>query len=204
MAPILRVKALWTGFNGAPGYSVFHFRDFTTGEDGFPADSEALAAAQKVTTFFDTFKGYIPRVASIRVESELELIEETTGQMIDIVSITAPAAVSGGALSATTYSAASGAVVNWRTQGVRNGRRVRGRTFIVPLAGDAYENNGTLASAALTQLRTAADALIAPGTSPDLGVWARPTSAGASDGNWFVANSAFVPDMAAVLRSRRD
>lgn len=204
MAPILRVKALWSGFNGAPGYSVFHFRDFTTGEDGFPVEADALSAAQRVTTFFDTFKGYLPRVVTVRVEPELELIEESNGQMIDIVSITSPAAVTGGALAATTYSAASGAVVNWRTQGVRNGRRVRGRTFVVPLASDAYESNGTLGTNALTQLRTAADALVNGAGSPDLGVWARPTAPGASDGNWFVANSAFVPDMAAVLRSRRD
>lgn len=200
MAPILKVKAKWTGFSGAPGYSNFYFRDFSAGP---PVVADAQAAAGKVNTFFSSVKALFPSAVKIDVQTDCEVIEETTGALVDILNISALTQQVGTA-AAASYSAASGAVVTWRTSSVHRGRRVRGRTFLVPTANVAYDLDGTLQASTITTLTNAANALRDASTTPDLGIWARPSTTGASDGAWYAVTSATIPDMVAVLRSRRD
>lgn len=204
MAPIYRVKLAWTGFTGGPGYSIFHFRDFDTEPGAGLNVAGAQAAVDRVDTFIQAINNYIPNTVYMRSEPDVEVLEESNGQLQEIYQTSPLDQLRGAATTTIGYSAASGAVINWRTNGIRNGRRVRGRTFLVPLASSAYQGNGSLVDVALTAIRGAADALSATGGSPDLGVWARPSAPGANDGDWFVVAAANVPDMAAVLRSRRD
>lgn len=211
MAPITRVKLRWSGFQGAPGLTVFHFRDFE-GAGGFAA--EAAGGVARVHTFADTIKTLIPGGVTLQVAPDVESIEETTGELLDVRSEVVPGAVFNNAAAGLSYASAVGAVINWRTNGVRNGRRIRGRSFIVPLSGPKFESNGTLGNDTITTLQNAANALILGSGTPDLGVWARPTRVKDAqgvptgetlpDGIWYVASSANVPDMGAVLRSRRD
>jgi hypothetical protein len=200
MATLLRVKLKWSGLPGGIGYSLFHMRDFSTGE---PTLADANGAIGKVDNFINTIKPLIPPVVSMVVESEVEVIEETNGQMQTVLGGTSLGTEFGMASGTAGYSAPVGAVISWSTGGVRNGRRVRGRTFVVPLSNEAWDTDGTLKSTALTTLNAAATSLRDIGGSPDLGVYARPTSAGATDGIWYAATGHRVPDMAAVLRSRR-
>jgi hypothetical protein len=212
---MLRVKMRWSGFQGGPGYTSFYFRDFVAegGGEWNPDNDDAAAAAARVQTFGTALREYIVSGTTLQVESDVEEIEETTGALVDVWSAGAPAAIN--AINAAGgYSAASGAVVNWKTGTVRNGRRIQGRTFLVPLGPNCYENNGTLTSTAVNAFTAAGNALIAGAGSPDLGVWGRPTKVKDANGQptgetlpngqWAVATSVRVPDMAAVLRSRRD
>lgn len=193
--PILRVTAEWTGWSGAPGYSVFHFGNFDTG-----STAAAQAAADAVSNFFEGVKNLVPISISIRPESTVELIDEVSGTVQDIYGIQ-PLPASAGQYT-QGFSAVSGALVHWDTAGVRNGRRVRGKTFLVPLGNALYEANGTIAPAQVTMLQTAAQGLIDDaGTA--LHIWGRPTVAG-NDGGSYAVISARVPDKAVVLRSRRD
>ena len=50
------------------------------------------------------------------------------------------------------FAAGVGARVVWETGAVRNGRRVRGSTFVVPIWSSAYETNGTLHTATINDL----------------------------------------------------
>jgi hypothetical protein len=204
MAPIFRVKLNWTGFPGAPGLSVFHFRDFDTEAGAGISVAGAQAAVDRIDTFITAIRTYVPQGVMLRTEPEVEVIEEADGKLQDMFTTTPAAGQQGAMSTANGFAAPVGAVINWRTSGVRNGRRIRGRTFLVPLGSGSYQADGTLAAAAQAGITTAAQALIATAGSPDLGVYARPTGPGASDGNWVVATSTNVPDMAAVLRSRRD
>ncbi|AXH79089.1 MAG: hypothetical protein [Circular genetic element sp.] len=192
--PILRITAQWQGFRGAPGYSNFFFA-------GQAADQEQPAAhALAVRTFLAECAGYMPSSVNINIQPTASNIDETNGQVIGEVGFEAPGSVSGS--GGTNYSAASGAVVNWNTTSFANGRRVRGRTFLVPLSSSAYDSQGDLASAPLTGIRNAARDLVAsPGPAP-LVVWSRPR--GGAGGTDHVVTSASVPDLAAILRSRRD
>jgi hypothetical protein len=209
MAPILRVKARWSGFTGSPGYSNFYFRDFDSGSF---TDAMADAAGDRVETFFGACATLFPNNVRITVQSDAEVIEETNGEIISVLS-TGPRSAVAGTAAANAYSAASGVVVTWRTGGVVVGRRVRGRTFLVPTANVAYDLDGTLGSGPMNTIQTAANALAATTGSPDLGVWSRPhkarvakdgTNVPARDGSWYVVTSVTIPDKVAILKSRRD
>lgn len=191
---ISRVTARWTGFNGAPGYTNFYFRDL--------ADSDqAFLARNQISAFFISLAQLLPSTVEIITQNPIDVIDETTGQIVGFgpASNSVPSAVG---LSSREYSAASGAVVNWETGGVRNGRRVRGRTFLVPLSSAAYDDDGTIDSAALTTIRNAATELVEDTAVLEMLVWSRPKNG--SPGEAHVVTSARVPDMAAILRSRRD
>jgi hypothetical protein len=140
------------------------------------------------------------------IQSDVEVIGHSNGEMLNVHNVAAPATITGGSV-ANNYSGASGLVINWRTAGVRNGRRVRGRTFLVPLAGGAYGTDGTIDNANITETVTAATALYTTASPIKLGVWARPKRDDlgniTEDGSFHPVVAASVPDMAAVLRSRR-
>lgn len=211
MAFIGRVKLRWSGFIGGPGYSIFHFRDFGGTE---PDASDMQIAVDRVDAFAEAIKGLIPYQTALTVESECEVLEDTDGSLVNVLAVT-PAATHNSTVSlGPVFAGPVGAVLNWKTDAVRNNRRVRGRTFLVPLSSGAYEINGTLAAATITTIQTAATALRDTSSLADLCVWARPTPILDVDGNptgeynpdgmTGLVTSSNVPDMAAVLRSRRD
>lgn len=191
---ITRISAVWSGFRGAPGYSNFHFA-------GDGADLLALdSAAEAVRNFFENFRIRLPSSVSIQIQPTAEVIDEASGQILGSYDITELDPVTGG--TSSMYSAATGAVVNWNTQAYRNGRRIRGRTFLVPLTSNSFDSQGDLASETLTSLRNGADYL-ASGTSVlPFVVWARPING--SGGTAEPVTSYNIPDLGAVLRSRRD
>jgi hypothetical protein len=193
--PILRVKMLWSGFTGAPGYSVFHFNNFDTG-----GQAAAQNASNAVHAFFNSFSTLFPVAMSLRPESAVELIDETTGNIMDILTTT-PAGTIQGAYT-QGYSSVSGALVHWETAGIRRGRRVRGKTFLVPMGNAIYQSDGTIATAHLATIQTAAQALVDDANTA-LCVWGRP-SPNSADGENYVVTGARVPDKSVVLRSRRD
>lgn len=192
---IFRVKARWQGFSGAPGYTILHFGDGTE-QDGATPDSAVVATR----AFFQSLSGLLAPGVSISIENAVEELETGSGQMqtIHTTASVTPVTASG----AGTYAAPVGAVVNWITNEVRNGRRVRGKTFLVPMSSSIYQADGTLATAHMATIQQAAEALIADANSL-LCVYARPET-GTTNGRLAPVTGARVPDMAAVLRSRRD
>lgn len=191
---IHRVTVLWTGFQGAPGYSNFFFTG--DGSGGAAADSRT-----RVSDFFNELATLLPSDVEYVTEGEVATLDEQTGSVTGYIMVNPdPSPGSGG--SGGGYSAASGAVVTWNTNGVRNGRRVRGRTFLVPLGGGAYQSDGTLETSTIAQIQGAADELVGTGFDSGFGVWARPGASG--DGGFYEVTGFRVPDMSAVLRSRRD
>jgi hypothetical protein len=201
MATILRVKMRWQGFTGAPGYSVFHMRDFTTEE---PDNTDAQAAVDRIDTFAQTISGLMPYQSSLVVSNDVDVLEDTTGEMINVLSAVADAPHASGMPNTATFAGPVGAVITWRTGGVRNGRRIRGRTFLVPLVSAAFDNTGAVQSAAAATIAGAATALADASGTPDLGVYARPSGPGATDGQWTAVTGYSIPSFGAVLRSRRD
>lgn len=182
------VTALWQGATGLPGYTRLRW-------SGAQTASGAGAIAANMRTFFDSIKSLLPVAVTISF-GEVAQIFDTDGSLIDEVAVTPlPSPVVG--TSATNFAAPAGAVLNWVTGEFVSGRRVRGRTFLVPLAQSAFQGDGTISTAALSLLTTSATTLI--GSNPNnLVVWRHtpPRSVHAVTG-------VSVPDRAAVLRSRR-
>lgn len=191
---ILRVQVRWDGFLGAPGYSSFYF----AGGGGLVSDAQQVA--DRVADAFDGLFSVLPTGVAADVQSEVEVIDSDTGTIIDFREITPEASRNGTGTGG--YSAASGGVVNWRTNDVRFGRRIRGRTFIVPMAGTAYEADGTLSTAGRSALQSFGSTMVGGDIDSEFGVWSRPRDG--SGGVFASATGYSVPDMAAVLRSRRD
>jgi len=203
MQLIAKATMKWNGILGAPGYSNFYFREFgwDTAADIDTADAQNIT--DRVNTFAEAVKAWLPYNTNLTVNNEVEIINAENGELVDSRGATQAAAhVSPQALG-QTYAGPVGAVINWKTGGIRNGRRVKGKTFLVPLNGGVFDTNGTLAPGLITSLTAAAAALAANSSNGDLGVWSRPTP-DTTNGIWHVVTSSNVPDLAAVLRSRRD
>lgn len=200
MAELVRVKARWQNYQGGPGYSVFHFGSVAPGLD---LQTMTENSVERVAVFFQSIRMLLPYQLQIQTLNEVDIIDSASGDLLEVrASAAKPAIISGGTAS-DNFAAAVGAVVTWRTGGVRNGRRVKGRTFLVPLNGTQFENNGTLRQTAIDTISNNADELYTDTFSVVMGVYARPTSSTASDGAFHPITSHSVPDMGAVLRSRR-
>lgn len=197
MTEIRRVRCGMTGFIGAPGVATFYFLDTDT-------------AVASLKTFWDSVGAMMPATVTIQVENTGDILEDTTGEITGSWASDVVAASPGG--SDGSYSAPSGAIVSWETNTYLDGRRLRGRTFVVPLSGNQYQTDGTIVNGSLTALAGFGITLITE-QSDSLVVWHRPRTAKAADGSrpavaaraggHGLVNSCRVPDRAAVLSSRR-
>lgn len=199
MASVFRTTATWQGFLGSPGYSKLSFIDVvgTAGANGVTAATR---------TFFNAFANFIPSGATIQVAREVAEYDEVSGTLLgELAATSTPAIITGAA--ASVYSGGSGMFVGWRTGTIWQGRRVQGRTFLVPMSG-INEANGTLTSAVIAAAQSAADALIADPSSV-FAIWARRFTLGTdnkphqTNGAAFQTQSAFIRDQASGLRTRR-
>jgi len=194
---MLRVTTVWSGFIGAPGYTNHYFEEATIAEPG------AYDACGHVRAFFTAVAPLMPSTVHLDVNHAVAQINEATGaQTGEIADIAPGATIIGG--DGNNYSAPAGAAVNWSTATFVAGKRIRGRTFLVPLGRGAYDADGSLAPAALTTLRNAANGLATP-LVPLIGrliVWHRPKVG--APGSYGVVTTYSVKDKSAVLRSRRD
>ena len=191
---LFRVVVSWAGpqVHGA-AVSVLHF-------DGSNQSAPPVAAIKGA---FQAAAGLFPSGVTITVPTTGDAIEDTTGHLTGVWSGSGGGSVS---CSGTANSPAGvGACIGWTTGGIVNGkkgpRKLRGRTFLVPLHGGCYDGDGTLYPTALTQAQALADALRAAGP---LAIWHRPTTPGGSDGNSYGVLSGVVHDKVAFLSSRRD
>jgi hypothetical protein len=199
MARIARVTINWTGFIGAPGYTNLHFAPAAGPDITQGVVDDAVA---KVHTWIQAWDDALPNTVTVTIDPTVEEIEDSNGELSAFWTTVPGSANVGGGTG--PYSAATGAVVNWYTGGIRNGRRVRGRSFMVPLGSNALENNGSLNGTGLGTWRTATGVLIANVDDAKLCVWSRPSAPAATDGVSYDVTSYTIPDMTAVLRSRRD
>jgi hypothetical protein len=194
-----RATMTWTGFTGSPGYSNMYF------VDPDPISEVGLTeTAVRLHNFWDAMEPYLPLSVRVNLPNVLEEIVATTGELVAEHSFI-PGTVIAGAGTAN-FASAVGACINWRTIGIINGRKLVGRTFMVPLAASAYQSDGTIVDATRTALQNAAVtyADAGPGLGIDGAVWHRPSAPGASDGAVAGITTATVGDRVAVLRSRRD
>ena len=201
---ILRITAQWSGFTGAPGYSNFHFTTdggfWDGGLLGDAAQTAADGAATRVAGAFNAARDQLPSGVRVDIQTEAEILNSDTGEIVGFAEVPAGYAIGNGGTGG--WSAASGAVVNWRTNDYRFGRRIRGRTFLVPLAGSAYQSDGTLSTSGRAAVQSFGAEMVGGTGGAEFGVWSRPRN---GNGGVFATVVGYnVPDMAAVLRSRRD
>lgn len=160
----------------------------------------AVTDFSPIRTFLTSAFQRMPNGIQATFPSSVDQFDETDGTLTSTLGLT-PLSTLTSTVTAASYAGSAGALVRWVTGDFVNHKRVQGRTYLVPLAGAAYDNDGSILTAAVTALQAAGAAMIASFGS-DLKVWHRP-SPGGSNGSAKTVNSCVVPDVAVVLRSRR-
>lgn len=188
MAEIVRFTWLWTGFAGAPGYTNIYARGVDPEDVGLAFNDFLAAQVSR-----------IPNVVTIQLQPTPEVLEDTTGELTGVVDIGSTTAID--CTGPGVYSAPSGACVSWSTAGIVSGRKVRGRTFLVPLIADAYQADGSLQDATRAAMLSDANTFLTAAGGQAV-IWSRPRTG--VPGSSHPITAANIADRVAVLRSRRD
>lgn len=201
MTSVYRVTAVWNGFQGAPGYTKLSFLDLTT-------DTNRNAAGAAVKAWFGAFTSYLLNSWNVLVQPTIQEFDQQTGTLIGEAVMTTPPTATLGILTPTAFAGGSGVCVSWKTTYFFLGRRVQGRTFMVPFVGP-FDIDGTLNTSFINTANTANTTLI-NATNAELAVWAKtwniplPGQPRVQTGGIAApVTTAVVKDMASQLRSRR-
>lgn len=182
----------WTGMPGAPGYSNF----YTLDQVGLVPEAVRMV----FWNFFNNIKGFLPASVSISPNSTYRTIDETTGSFLNEQSYAdSPSDIPGA--GTVNYAGPVGGVVTWHTSTPGATRLMKGRTFLVPLSTNVMQSDGTFIDSALASLRGFAQT-VATQPNPVFCVYRRPK--GEVPGKAGLVTGSSVPDLMAVLRSRRD
>lgn len=187
MANLARVRVEWSGTPVVGGgLSTFYFRE------------EGSGWTAALSNFFDGIKGVFPSLLVWRIQGSGDLIDEVSGALSGTWTEGLDLTVS--ATGVGQYPLGVGARVVWNTNGLTNGRRVKGSMYLAPLLSGQFEGSAALVPALVTLLNTEANDL-ADSLDYTMGIW---TQAKAGAGGKFQAvDSASVPDKVSWLRSRR-
>lgn len=198
MATLERAVVTWTGFNGGPGYSVMYA---TPGGSVLQQWRNLLAG---VAFLF-------PTGTQIAFPPAGDTIDSVTGALTGTWTYGPISSVTG--TGSGSYAAGVGGCVEWRTAGIVDGRRVRGRTFLVPFSGNIYDAGGSLQDANVTAMNGYLVEFL-DAVDEHLVVWNRPRKASpgvqwerppvtARPGSHHVVTSALIKDRVSTLRTRR-
>ena len=194
---IIRVRTELSGFAGAPGLMTQYFSPAVA----VPNQAISQLAVDRVRDALTAGAQLFPAALTWRVQGQADVLDEATGQLVDSFNVTERNGTGG--VAGTNFGPLPvGACVTWLTASFKAGRRVAGRTFLVPLTNTAFEQNGTLAAAALTNVGLFADSMNNAGaTDLVFVVWSRPVLGAGGSKHGVVGHR--TADKAAVLRSRR-
>lgn len=158
--------------------------------------SSTLQSAYK--TFWTSVAAIMSGYVTLTVPNSGDQFDAATGALVGVWTAGTAGTITGGGTGA--YAGGVGACVTWQTSLIHNARKVRGRTFIVPLAANQYDTDGSLASGAVSTINGAAATLLSSlGTAGR--IYARPTLTVPGDGGTIVSGA--VKDHVSWLRSRR-
>lgn len=190
MPNIFQIKSVINGFTGGPGYNQLYF-------DASGESLGAQSAADAVKAFWNSLSVQMPNTVSIAVQSDVNVLDDSTGDLQSVVTVTGGTVGPGG--SSAPYAAGVGACISWTCSEVHLNHRLRGRTFVVPLASAGYQSDGTLVDSVRSAIQTNAATLLG---HEDFGIWGRPVNG--ANGLFGLAQAVNVRDKVAILRSRRD
>jgi hypothetical protein len=191
--PYTTITVNWQNFPGAPGWTRIKFF-------GALDAAGAQTAANNFKSFLNGFASFIPTGVTLAFLPTAEVYNDS-GVLTDVVPIGSVPAITTGSATGK-YVGGSGCVIHWITGAIHLGGKVRGRTFMVPLASSAFDTNGTLDNTALLSIKGAAEAFAA--TTPKLAVSSKKPPDGSGGNLTAQVSTAVVNDKAALLRSRRD
>jgi len=123
------------------------------------------------STFWESVAAKMAGTVNIHVPTTGDQLDEATGLLTGAWTFGIGGNYDGGGTGA--YAGGVGAVIQWITTGLVEGHRVRGRTFVVPLASNSYDGDGTLSASVVSALESAANVLLTAAAGNHV-VWSRP------------------------------
>lgn len=187
MPNLARVRTTWNGTPVVgPGVSTFYFAEASSG----------FVAA--VSAFFVSLASRVPATVLFTTLNSGDLIDIDTGAISGTWTDGSTGTANSNAAGA--YAQGVGVRGRWATSGLRNGRRVRGSTFIVPLTAAAYAVDGTIDATVHTAVSNAFNTLFTA-TAPNMRIYSRPGVGGQGQANTVIGVD--TPDKVSWLRSRR-
>jgi hypothetical protein len=191
-----RVRASLSGWSGGPGLATFYYKTETP--IGAGTSGGAQTVASRVRSAMNNLDTFWPAFMQIQVLPDVDVLEDSTGRLLNTWASGTQAVVSGTA-GQSSGPLASMLCVNFLTLDIINGHRVKGRTFLGPLRQES-DADGTPTARMITQGMEFGDD-ITSGSVLQQVVWHRPK--GGLDGAACLVSSHNVHDRFAVLRSRR-
>lgn len=191
-----RVRTSFSGVSGTP-YLATHY---------FAGPNDAVTAQQcvdAVRDFWAAFKPSLQFNLTWTVLGQVDVITDTTGALVSSNTVTPRSDAATG--TGDMLPPATQALVQWSTNNVYLGRRVRGRTFIPAPLETVSNSSGAPTNTLLTNAPTAVTAIL--GAVPDFVVWSQPRTTGphaGQPGQAVVVSGGALWSKFAVLRSRRD
>lgn len=209
MTNIYVQKVDWAGTYGHEGISRFAF---VASDGGVPTTTQRDGVQAAVNAMITGAAGSLPADVKWTIDPIVEAFDGVLGGITGEL----PAAVAippGRGTNTGSYANGVGLTIKWKTGGMFNGRRVQGRTFIVPLAGQQFDGDGLVDTGVATAWQGLANAYItAMGTlSLTPLVWGRPADVKATArkpahhnvGHWDSISTAIVDTKPAILGRRR-
>lgn len=207
---MFRVRAVSTGWNGAPGLNTFYFSVPTE----VPEIDKASLCVARVHVAFTAARNIYPSQWSCQVNNQVDVIDSEDGALTDTLFPDPVAVVTG--LSGAGYGPLPAMLLlQLRTTTINDGSRLMGRAFLGP-TGAGNDIDGSPHVGAVPLAVAFGEELLDAGllTNPHLLVWRRPREAdetrktpsarSARAGMAAEVTSITVPDRFAVLTSRRD
>ena len=196
------ISVTQSGDTGGAGISRFHFQ---SPGGVVPAPSDLNTMTLSLKNFYAAIANRLPISVTWTVQQEVRILDVDTGILQAMAAAPSAQSPVQGAVAAASYPAGVGARINWRTGNVVDGRQLRGATFICPLAGATYANDGSINTAVTASLLTAANNLLTAASTGSvlMGVYHRPKKTGGDLGVFGPITVPTVGTTAASLRSRR-
>lgn len=199
--PVYRIPVTTTDPRAGKCVNVWHMRTAEDSPVGYAALQNGVDALR---TFYGALATMFPTGNTVLADFAVD-VESNKDRPLTWTAVTG----SGGTTVAPPHLAVC---VSWKTS--TRARRARGRTFLGPLGGQTIEGDGTVLTGTLTQVKTAAAALISSSMTDNgwaLGVWglAEPAPAGYTGSTSGLPHQLrdftghAVQDKFAVMRSRR-
>lgn len=186
-------RALWSIPNAGPAVSTFHFA---------PGDDTTMdEVSVAVRGFLLALQSAIPNEVTISFDTEATRYDAATGELLEVISVAPPTQFVGSATG--NWSAGSGLRCVWGTGAIKNGRRVRGSTFIVPVHSASFGTGGYVQAGTITTVNTAATAFVgqAANSGSPLVVWSRPVDG--AGGTVHLVQNGTCSSIPGTLRSRK-
>lgn len=198
------IRTNWSGTTGGPGLTQIAMNVIGTEQSWQVTDTEP--AVEQMRLFWNAIRTFLPDELTLTVSPVVDFYDDRNGQLVGSDSVAVPPApIIGGATG--SYAGGAGFKINWNTNQIANGRRVRGHTYVVPAAATVFTNTGSVSGATITAVNTAAAAMISnlANVGIELRVWSRPRVLPTPrEGTSTPVVSGACAPKSAILRGRRD